>query len=51
MPTIGTIAVNLHVVDRDETVYVTGANSVSHTDKVALRRTEEIGRASCRERV
>lgn len=40
MPTIGTIAVNLHVVDRDETVYVTNANSVSHVDKVALRRTE-----------
>ena len=40
MPTIGTIAVNLHVVDRDETVYVTGANSVSHVDKIALRRTE-----------
>lgn len=39
-PSIGTIAVNLHVVDRDETVYVTSENSVSHVDKVALRRTE-----------
>lgn len=39
-PTIGTMAVNLHVVDRDETVYVTADNSVSHVDKIALRRTE-----------
>lgn len=40
MPTIGSINVNLHVVDRDETVYVTENNTVSHTDKIALRRTE-----------
>lgn len=40
MPTIGKLVVNLHVVDRDETVYVTDANTVSHVDKVALRRTE-----------
>lgn len=39
-PLIGTLAVNLHVVDRDETVYVTPENSVSHVDKIALRRTE-----------
>lgn len=38
--TIGTMAVSLHVVDRDETVYVTPENSVSHVDKIALRRTE-----------
>lgn len=40
MPFIGTIVANLHVVDRDETVYVTAENSVSHVDKIALRRTE-----------
>lgn len=40
MPSIGTLAVNLHVVDRDETVYVTSEHSVSHTDTIALRRTE-----------
>lgn len=39
MPTIGTIGVNLHTVDRDETVYARSANTVSHTDNVALRRT------------
>lgn len=39
MPTIGTVSVNLHTVDRDETVYARTGNTVSHTDKVALRRT------------
>lgn len=40
MPSIGNITVNLHVVDRDETVFVTPNHSVSHIDTVALRRTE-----------
>lgn len=40
MPSIGTLTVNLHVVDRDETVFVTPSHSVSHTDTVTLRRTE-----------
>lgn len=40
MPSIGTLAVNLHVVDRDETVFVMPTHSVSHVDSVALRRTE-----------
>lgn len=39
MPTIGTLAVNLHLVDRDETVYALTGNTVSHVDNVALRRT------------
>lgn len=39
MPLIGTIAVNLHTVDRDETVYAAPTNTVSHSDTVALRRT------------
>lgn len=39
MPSIGTIAVNLHTVDRDETVYAAPTNSVSHIDTVSLRRT------------
>lgn len=39
MPNIGTFAVNLHTVDRDETVYAMAGNTVSHVDNVALRRT------------
>lgn len=39
MPSIGTIAVNLHTVDRDETVYAASTNTVSHVDTVSLRRT------------
>lgn len=39
MPTIGTIATNLHTVDRDEVVYARAGNTVSHIDNVALRRT------------
>lgn len=39
MATIGAKTVNLHTVDRDETVYAGSSNSVSHTDVIALRRT------------
>lgn len=39
MSKIGNIVLNLHTVDRDETVYARAANSVSHKDQVALRRT------------
>ena len=39
MPKIGNINLNLHTVDRDETVYATESNSVSKKDVVALRRT------------
>lgn len=39
MPTIGTRSVNLHTVDRDETVYAAPSQTVSHKDNVALRRT------------
>lgn len=39
MPQIGNRAVNLHTVDRDETVYTGSTNTVSHVDQVALRRT------------
>lgn len=39
MPTIGNREVNLHTVDRDETVYAGSTNTVSHSDMVALRRT------------
>lgn len=39
MPSIGNRTVNLHTVDRDETVYAGATNSVSHMDTVALRRT------------
>lgn len=39
MPNIGTLAVNLHTVDRDETVYTLNGNTVSHVDVAALRRT------------
>lgn len=39
MPNIGNLAVNLHTVDRDETVYTLDGNTVSHVDNVALRRT------------
>lgn len=39
MPSIGNRDVNLHTVDRDETVYAGTANTVSHIDTVALRRT------------
>lgn len=39
MPTIGTKALSLHTVDRDETVYAGAANTVSHKDIVSLRRT------------
>lgn len=39
MPQIGNRVVNLHTVDRDETVYTGSTNTVSHVDQVALRRT------------
>lgn len=39
MSTIGSIALNLHTVDRDEVVYARALNTVSHVDNVALRRT------------
>jgi len=39
MPKIGNREVNLHTVDRDETVYAGSTNTVSHIDTVALRRT------------
>lgn len=39
MSAIGNITVGLHTVDRDEVVYGRAANTVSHTDVVALRRT------------
>lgn len=39
MPSIGNREVNLHTVDRDETVYAGSTNTVSHVDQVALRRT------------
>ena len=40
MPSIGTITVNLHTVDRDEVKYSRAGHTVSHVDDVALRRTE-----------
>lgn len=39
MPSIGNRTVNLHTVDRDETVYAGATHTVSHVDTVALRRT------------
>lgn len=39
MSAIGTIALNLHTVDRDEVVYGRPLNTVSHVDQVALKRT------------
>ena len=39
MPNIGTINLNLHTVDRDETIYARPGDSVSSKDQVALRRT------------
>lgn len=39
MGLIGNIGVNLHTVDRNETVYARVGNNVSHADLVALRRT------------
>lgn len=38
MPSIGTISVNLHTVDKDEVVYALSGNTVSHADLVALKR-------------
>lgn len=43
MPSIGTISVNLHTVDRNDTVYVRDGHTVSHVDTVALRRTPADG--------
>lgn len=43
MPTIGSISVSLHTVDRNDTVYAREGNSVSHVDTVALRRTPADG--------
>lgn len=43
---VGTIPVNLHTVDRDETVYALGGNTVSHTDMVALRRTLPVNKGN-----
>lgn len=37
--TIGTITVNLFSTDKDETVYITGEHTLSHTDNVTLKRT------------
>lgn len=37
--TIGTITVNLFSTDKDETVYITGEHTLSHTDNVMLKRT------------
>lgn len=45
MPTIGNINLNLHTVDRDETVYATEFNSVSKKDVIALRRTPSTTKA------
>lgn len=39
MAAIGTYTVTLMTVDRDETGYKTSAHTVSHTEKVDLRRT------------
>lgn len=39
MPNIGNINLNLHTVDRDETIYARPGDSVSSKDQVALRRT------------
>lgn len=39
MPTIGDRTVNLFTVKPDETVYVGPTHTVSHKDKVTLRRT------------
>ncbi|DAD52458.1 TPA_asm: coat protein [ssRNA phage SRR5466727_5] len=39
MSTIGNRTVNLHTVDRDETIYMGALNTLSHKDLVALRRT------------
>lgn len=39
MPDIGTISLNLYSTDKDEVIYARGANNLSHTDLVALRRT------------
>lgn len=43
MPSIGNIQVNLHTVDRNDTVYAREGNTVSHVDTVALRRTPAEG--------
>lgn len=43
MPSIGTIPVNLHTVDRNDTVYTRASHTVSHVDTVALRRTPAEG--------
>lgn len=38
MPNIGTISVDLHTVDRDETVYKGPTHNVTHKDLYAFRR-------------
>lgn len=43
MPFIGNISVNLHTVDRNDTVYTRASHTVSHVDTVALRRTPAEG--------
>lgn len=43
MPSIGNISVNLHTVDRNDTVYARDGHTVSHVDTVALRRTPADG--------
>lgn len=43
MPSIGNIPVNLHTVDRNDTVYTRAGHTVSHVDTVALRRTPAEG--------
>lgn len=40
MPSIGKIVLNLHTVDRNETVYATAAHNVNHTDTATLSRLE-----------
>lgn len=40
MSIIGNIVLNLHTVDRNETVYATAAHNVNHTDTATLSRLE-----------
>lgn len=45
MPAIGDRTVNLHTVDRHETIYAGSTDSVTHRDQVALRRTLPTGKS------
>lgn len=40
---VGNIVVSLHLMDRDEAVYTTAANNLSHVDTVTLRRVPPKG--------